>query len=384
VTAPAPRVSIIVPCFNGASTLSQTLDSVRAQTFAAWETIVVDDGSRDLSGELIAEYEKRDARITGLAQPNRGLGGARNTGLARARGEFVVFLDADDLLQPRMLDRLVQQLESDPSIAVAHAGWMFADPELHDLSWKVRASANGTLFDRLAHGNLFPCHSLMVRRSVLEATGDFDASIRHCHDWDLWIRVARTGARFAAVSEPLVVYRMQRMSLSRNPRTFFDVGAEVLRRAHRPDPRVRRPAPGLEQGCQCTNTEQRRLGWLGYCVGLALAQGNDVGAFELVDTVLGTDRHQLTPAHFGNILLALHFGAAIPWRERDRLMAEVGAPLLRFLVAEEAASKRPGFAIASVMRIINAQRPGIEGVSAREMLATLPGRILRRIRGGVR
>jgi hypothetical protein len=65
-------------------------------------------------------------------------------------------------------------------------------------------------------------------------------------------------------------------------------------------------------------------------------------------------------------------------------MAEVGAPLLRFLVAEEAASKRPGFAIASVMRIINAQRPGIEGVSAREMLATLPGRILRRIRGGVR
>jgi hypothetical protein len=267
---------------------------------------------------------------------------------------------------------------------VAHCGWLFADPDLQDMSWKVRAAAEGALFDRLAHGNLFPCHGLMVRRSVLEATGEFDASIRHCHDWDLWIRVARTGARFAAVSEPLVVYRMQRMSLSRNPRTFFDVGAEVLRRAHGPDPRVSRPAPGLEQGCRCARTDERRLGWLVYCVGLALAQGNDVGATELVDTVLGIDRHQLTSAHFRNILIALHFGAAIPLKERDRLMAEVGAPLLRFLVAEEAASKRPGFAIATVMEIFDTQRPRLDRVSGREMLAMLPGRILRRIRGGAR
>lgn len=379
----SPRVSVIVPCFNGASTLPQTLDSVMAQTFGDWEAIVVDDGSRDLSAELIAEYAQRDARIVGLAQPNGGLGAARNTGLAHARGEFVVFLDADDLLQPRMLERLIQRLASDPSIAAAHCGWIYADSEARDLSWKVRASANGTLFDRLAHGNLFPCHSLMIRRSVFEATGNFDTSIRHCHDWDLWIRMARTGARFAHISEPLVVYRMQRMSLSRNPRTFFDVGVEVFRRAHRPDPRVRRPLPGLEDGCRCSK-EAGRLSWLVYCVGLALAQGNDVGALELVDTVLGTDRHQLMPAHFANILVALHFGAAIPWRERERLMAEVGAPLLRFLVAEEAAAKRPGFAIACVMEILDAQRPGIERVAAREMLATLPGRIFRRLQEATR
>jgi glycosyltransferase involved in cell wall biosynthesis len=376
-------VSIIIPCFNGSATLGETLDSVQRQTFPAWEAIIVDDGSTDNSGEVIAGYSRRDCRFSGRSQENRGLGSARNTGLAQARGEFVLFLDADDLLRPEMLERMVKRLAGDPSIGVAHCGWICADPEGRDLRWTRRFPREGALFDSLAHVNPFPCHSVMLRRSLFEATGEFDTSIRHCHDWDLWVRVARAGAHFGAVPTALVVYRMQRVSLSRSPRTFFEVGAEILRRSHAPDSRVRHPAHGLENGCRCGCVRKALVGWLVHCLGFAVAQGNDVLASELVEAALGHERHDLAPARLRGIVSAMHFAAAIPWSDNDRLMTEVGATLLRFLVAEEAASKRPGFALASLAEVLSAhpsQRSMmLARVSAREMLAAVPRRVLRRV-----
>lgn len=378
-----PRVSVVIPCFNGGATLAQTLNSVRGQTFAEWEVIVVDDGSTDSSGDIISEYRRRDDRIGGVAHANRGLGAARNTGLAKAQGEFVVFLDADDLLCPPMIERMVGRLVSDPAIGLAHCGWIYTDPDGRDLSWMNTTPVEGALFDRLAHGNLFPCHSLMLRRSLLEATGDFDESIRHCHDWDLWIRMARTGTRFGAVPGALVVYRMLRLSLSRSPRTFFEAGAQILRRAHGPDPRVKRPAEGLQDGCRCAHERDALLDWLVYCLGLAVAQGNNVAASELVETALDGDRHELTPAHLRRIVLPLHFGAAIPWRDHQRLMTEVGAALLQFLVGEEIASKRPGFALECLREILGAhpswRSAMLADISGRKMLRVLPQRLLRRL-----
>ena len=377
-----PRVSVIVPCFNSSATLAETLESVLAQSFGSWEAIVVNDGSTDTSADVIAQYCHRDPRITSVAQGNLGPGGARNTGLAVARGEFVVFLDADDLLLPTMLERMVARIARDASIAVAHCGWIFSDPDARDLSWVVRASAEGALFDHLAHGNLFPCHSLMLRRSLFAVTGDFDASLWHADDWDLWIRVARTGARFGSVPPPLVVYRMRPTSRSRSPRTLFEVGAQVVRRAHEPDPRVRRPAPELENGCHCARARKPSIPGLVYCLGLAVAKGTDAEALELVETVLGANRHELTPRDFRKIAIALHFGAAIPWNQSERLVSEVGATLLRFLLSEESASKRPGFAMASIVEILEAlsshRGPRIDAVSGREMLALLPRRLFRR------
>jgi GT2 family glycosyltransferase len=378
-----PRVSIIIPCFNGSTTLKETLDSVLEQTHSGWEAIVVDDGSTDSSPEVIAEYLRRDGRFKAIRQANQGLAGARNAGLAQANGEFVVFLDADDLLRPGMVERLMKRLLGDPALAVAHCGWIYADSEARDLSSRVTLSTGELLFDRLAHGNLFPCHSLMLRRSLFEATGDFDARLRHCHDWDLWVRVARTGARFGLVSAYLVVYRMTRVSMSRSPLTFFEAGAEVLRRSHGRDPRVRVHAPGLELGCPCRHPRDALVKWLVYCLGLAVAQGNDTTASELVDAALGSDHHELTPAHLRPIMNPLHFGAAVPFRDNDRLMTEVGATLLRFLVAEEAASKRPGFALASLAEILY-QHPSqrslmLARVPGREILAAAGRRLLRRV-----
>ena len=108
-----PRVSLIVPVFNTAPFLRECLESVLAQTFPDWELVCVDDGSTDDSPRILAEYSARDERIVVLRQSNSGQGAARNAGLGKARGEYVLFLDSDDLLDSGALSDLVKICDAD-------------------------------------------------------------------------------------------------------------------------------------------------------------------------------------------------------------------------------------------------------------------------------
>ncbi len=107
-----PRVSLIVPVFNTAPFLRECLESVLAQTFPDWELVCVDDGSADESPRILAEYSARDERIVAMRQPNSGQGAARNAGLDRSRGEYVLFLDSDDLLDSGALAELVKTCDA--------------------------------------------------------------------------------------------------------------------------------------------------------------------------------------------------------------------------------------------------------------------------------
>ncbi len=98
-------VSIITPCYNGSKFISQTIDSVLAQTYPHWEMIIVDDGSKDNSAEIIREYTQKDQRIKLIQQPNGGSANARNNGIRNAQGRYIALLDADDLWEPAFLEK---------------------------------------------------------------------------------------------------------------------------------------------------------------------------------------------------------------------------------------------------------------------------------------
>src|SRR5829696_6040472 len=117
-------VTVVTPVFNGADHLRATIASVQAQTFGAFEHVVVDDGSTDGSAELVEREAERDRRIRLIRQSNQGLSAARNTGLRRACAdvEFAMFLDDDDVLRPRSLELLVGELKAHPDAIAAHGG----------------------------------------------------------------------------------------------------------------------------------------------------------------------------------------------------------------------------------------------------------------------
>lgn len=118
-----PTFSIIVPCYNLAPWIRACLDSVLAQSYADWECIVVDDESKDESGKILDEYAARDARIRVIHQQNKGEGGARNTGIAAARGDWIFFLDGDDVMAPGALEKLAGLIDAYPQEKLIRFGY---------------------------------------------------------------------------------------------------------------------------------------------------------------------------------------------------------------------------------------------------------------------
>src|SRR5207302_5302976 len=120
-----PRVSVIVPSYNYAHFLPQTLRNVQSQSCADWECIVVDDGSTDNTAECVQNFAKTDARIRYVRQPNRGLSAARNTGLRHCRGDYVQFLDADDWIESHKLEKQADYLDRNPRVDLVYGSMRY-------------------------------------------------------------------------------------------------------------------------------------------------------------------------------------------------------------------------------------------------------------------
>ncbi len=186
-------VSLVIATFNHGRLLPEALDSAIGQTLEGVEIVVVDDGSTDDTPAVLARYGDR---IRVVHQSNRGLAAARNTGLAAARGAYVSFLDADDVLMPTKLAEQIAVLEQAPAV-----GWTYCDVliEATATGTAMRASERfgyagrrleGWLFPELIHGNFIPAIAPLVRRTALDAAGGFDERLTALEDWDLWLRLS--------------------------------------------------------------------------------------------------------------------------------------------------------------------------------------------------
>lgn len=343
-----PLVSVIIPCYNAAQYVGDALDSVIAQTYPHWEAIVVNDGSTDSSADVVRSYMATDPRIRLINQVNRGLGAARNAGIAEAQGEWFLFLDADDTIAANMLFRATDDAIANGAQIVV-TGWTAWYPSL-EIHHDQGAPAYGGFVERLYHQNQMPVHAALVHRSVMERAGTFDEELRHVHDWDLWIRAARAGCRFSVLPECLAVYRMLPASLSRRPLSFYEAGLEVLRRAHSADPRLS-VGGRAEDACRCDMREAWR-GWALTCAGRAIV----LDATELaVDLVLKMPNGAtVTPPCIATLMEGLWFAAALPPSSMSTMWAQHGSAIMRFLVEWERRAQSPGLAAGTLtqMRIV--------------------------------
>lgn len=211
-----PLVSVIVAAYNQRPWIREALDSALTQTYPRLEVIVVDDGSTDGTGALVRDTYGSRVRL--ITQPNRGLPAVRNTGISAAQGNWVQFLDGDDLLAPEKINIQVAALREarDHDLAYCEFAYFGKDP---DRRWTGRIHSprrSGVLLPELLKGNFIVSHAALVRRSVLLESGGFDERLDACEDYDLWLRLAEAGAQFLFTPGTLALYRQRPGSMSQN------------------------------------------------------------------------------------------------------------------------------------------------------------------------
>ncbi len=226
-----PTVSVIIPAFNALETIDESLRSLRGQSFADFETIVVDDGSTDGTADHVAAAFPE---VILCRQRNGGPAAARNAGAEVATGEWLAFLDADDLWLPWRLELQLAGAAKHPDVDL----WA-GDIQLIGLD-DEELSAPGELppinwveLSDLAVSNRLATTTVLLRRDLFQELGGFDTRFRGPEDYELWLRVAARG-RIALIEYPLVRYRVTPDSLSRNDQRFLPEVEAVLRKAYGP------------------------------------------------------------------------------------------------------------------------------------------------------
>lgn len=205
-------VSVIMPAFNAAKYLAQSIDSVRCQSFGNWELIVIDDGSEDNTLEIAQSLSRTDARIKVISQPNGGQASARNAGLKAAQGDLIAFLDADDLW---VCDKLARQIAT---MEDKGADLIFSDGEFVSDDGELDAAAGfaivpgrtegAEMFRLLFERNRIATLSVLLKASALNGEAfDPERKYQNCEDYDLWLSLAKRGAIFYGMPEKLMKYR---------------------------------------------------------------------------------------------------------------------------------------------------------------------------------
>jgi glycosyltransferase involved in cell wall biosynthesis len=206
------QVSVIIPTYNQAHFVTSAVESVLAQTYPDVEVIVVDDGSTDGPQTALAPYREK---IHYIGQENRGLSGARNTGFLASHGDYLLFLDSDDLIHPDNLALHVALLETEPDFGLVYSAWQQINEDGTQTLGEVRPNKQGHLLKGLLRRSFFFFASAAVlRRECLERVGLFDESLRWGEDADMWLRLARAGYAFGYLDQPLLQYRIHANSMS--------------------------------------------------------------------------------------------------------------------------------------------------------------------------
>ena len=348
--APTPvNVSVIIAAYNAASTIAEAIESVLAQTCPNWEAIVVDDGSSDATSEIAHRFAEQDRRISVVRQSNGGESAARNTGIEHARYDWLLFLDADDWISPAHLEHLTSELAAHPELDAVHCGWVRVALDGTQVADDYLAPT-GDLFPILARRAAFPVNACIVRKSLVEAVGKLDTSLRKCPDWDLWQRIARTGVRFGAVREVLAYYRMTPSSSSLDAEQLFRDGLTVLRRGYAADPRVSNPHPDYVNGLVQDKVESQVFYLLCWNAGLLLGSGRDPRV--LLEAVRDYHYTSLGPGAIAKCIFeAGTLPASQPRDAWEGLFPRIVREIEEFLMALETQSQTPNLGAAALLEL---------------------------------
>ncbi|HEY6340655.1 MAG TPA: glycosyltransferase family A protein [Bryobacteraceae bacterium] len=191
-----PQVSVIMPSYNTADLIAGSLDSILQQTFSDFEIIVVNDGSPDTTEleKVLASYM---TRIVYIKQENKRASGARNTAIGKARGEFLAFLDSDDIWLPDHLLSQMQLFEQNPALDLVYCNCLsVGDPTRpHDFMSRCPSHGAATFLALVMERCQIPVSTVVARKSALVRAGLFDENLARCDDYDMWLRAAFHGAK---------------------------------------------------------------------------------------------------------------------------------------------------------------------------------------------
>ena len=221
-----PKVSVIIPAYNAMAYLPETLESVLKQTLTDFEVLIINDGSKDHIEQWATQVT--DPRVKLISQPNQGVCVARNTGIAQAQGEYVAFLDADDLWDSTKIEKQVRCLEEQPEVGLVYTWTILITEKGEATEVLVASHAEGNVWEQLLVQDMMSnCSSAMVRRSCFETVGGFDPNFSYCADRDMWVRIAARYP-FAVVKEPLTLYRRHSSSMSKNQKKTLQDLRQVI------------------------------------------------------------------------------------------------------------------------------------------------------------
>jgi teichuronic acid biosynthesis glycosyltransferase TuaG len=214
------KVSIIMPAYNAAHYIAESINSVLSQTYTNWELVIIDDGSTDQTAAVAEEYVRKDNRIKCIRQKNGRQGKARNNGLRHATGTLIAFLDADDLWVPAKLELQVQALTAQNVDLVYSDAQIFIEGQPDHPKYNfdtVKGDFSGEIgLHTMIMGNRIPILTVLVYKTVIDAAGGFDErmEVQNCEDYHLWLKIMLKGYRLYGMNEILAHYRRHAASSS--------------------------------------------------------------------------------------------------------------------------------------------------------------------------
>ena len=279
----SPRVSVIVPVYNGAATVAAALESILAQSFSDFEIVAVDDGSTDDSMKVLEHYRPR---VRVLTQQNRGPSAARNLGVRNSSGEYLGFLDADDLWRPKFLERTVAALDKDSASVLVYTDLELADSTGLAMGARLIGKRGlPTVRDMLER--LWPIlpSSVVMRRDAFERAGGFPEELTSFEDVYFWL-LAREQGNFSYIEEPLVIWRFALFPAPLKPAG----GQEAAGRVFDQMLQLRYGVSGLAHVAARQRAPRSILGYIGLH---ALARGDQLMARRAFGAALRTDPWRL-------------------------------------------------------------------------------------------
>ncbi len=201
-------VTIVIPVYNASQYLVETIESVLQQTYTDFELLVIDDGSTDNTADIVRNFSQQDSRVKLISQVNQGVSVARNAGIKMAQGEFIAFLDADDLWLPNKLAMHIQHLIANPSLALS-----FGRVEFMTFDGKPTGQYSNPTFKNITAKNLYEENpavtpsNVMFRRIALQQVGGFDGDLSGMADSELFLRIKCHGWQVEGINQVFVLYR---------------------------------------------------------------------------------------------------------------------------------------------------------------------------------
>jgi len=209
-------VSIIMPCYNCEQTVEKTLKSIYEQNFTDFYLYCINDGSTDKTTEILEFYAKSKPNMMIHHKKNAGQTAAKNDGLKLAQGQYIAFIDSDDLWDNKKLIRQVKYLEQNSQVGLCYTnGFYINQNDQHQELIGFNAQLTGDCLDKIILGNAIVASSVMIRKSILDEVGLFDERLTACENWELWIRFAAK-SELAIIDQPLVYYRRHANNMSHN------------------------------------------------------------------------------------------------------------------------------------------------------------------------